>query len=242
MTSGAILVSGGSRGLGLAIVRHLLEAGHTVGTFARTSTRDISDLGRRYPEQLSFAELDARDADAVGAFVSAVQAKQGQLLGLVNNAAIGQDGLLVHTTPETISEIVAVNLLAPILLTRLVLRQILLQPEGGRIVNISSVGGLRGHSGITVYSATKAALDGFTRALAREVGGRKILVNSIAPGFFESEMSSVLGDEDLEAVRRRTPTGRLVTAADILPVLDTLLFGEASVTGQTIVVDGGSGC
>lgn len=242
MSTGAILVSGGSRGLGLEMVRHLLGDGHHIGTFARAGSAEIADLERRYGGTLEFAELDARDESAVAAFVSAVQARYGQLSGLVNNAAIGQDSLLAHTSPESISEIVAVNLVAPILLTRLVVRQMLLQPDGGRIVNISSVGALRGYGGLTAYSATKAALDGFTRALAREVGGRNILVNSIAPGFFESEMSSTLSAADLATIRRRTPTGRLTAAADVLPVLDMLLFGRTNVTGQTIVVDGGLGC
>lgn len=242
MIPGAIVVSGGSRGLGLAIVWHLLEAGYPVGAFARARSAGISELERRYAERLDFAELDARDAGAVAAFVSALQVRHGHLYGLVNNAAIGQDSLLAHTSPEAIGAIVAVNLLAPILLTRLVVRHMLLQPAGGRIVTVTSICALRGYSGLTVYSATKAALDGFTRALAREVGDRGILVNSIAPGFFESEMSSVLNPEDLATIRRRTPTARLVTAADILPVLDLLLLGETNMTGQTVVVDGGSGC
>jgi 3-oxoacyl-[acyl-carrier protein] reductase len=242
MSTGAILVSGGSRGLGLAIVRHLLDAGRPVGTFARARSAEVAELQRHHSDKFGFAELDARDIDGIGAFVTAIQSRYGSLHGLVNNAAIGQDSLLVHTPPEAIAEIVAVNLVAPILLTRLVVRHMLLQPEGGRIVNISSLCGLRGFSGLTVYSATKAALGGFTRALAREVGSRNVLVNSIAPGFFESEMSSALNTEDLGTIRRHTPTGRLTTASDIFPVLDMLVFGDTNMTGQTIVVDGGSGC
>ena len=239
MKSSAILVSGGSRGLGLEIVSHLLASGCKVGSFARTCSEGIVELERQHGESLDFAELDVRDMDKISAFVSAFQRKHGTLHGLVNNAAVGQDSLLVHTSPEAISEIVEINLLAPILLTRLVVRQMLLQPAGGRIVNISSICGLRGHSGLAVYSSTKAALDGLTRALAREVGGRHILVNSIAPGFFESEMSSVLKPEDHARILRRTPTSRLSISADLLPVLDLLLFAETNLTGQTIIVDGG---
>lgn len=242
MSTGAILVSGGSRGLGLAVVRHLLEGGHVVAAFARQASPEIHELQQRAGSNFLFAELDARDADATGAFVAAVEERFGGLAGLVNNAALGQDSLLAHTSPDIIGEIVAVNLLAPILLTRLVVRRMLLQPGGGRIITIGSICGQRGYSGLSVYAATKAAVEGFTRALAREVGGRNILVNAIAPGFFESEMSSVLDPGDLATIRRRTPTGRLVSVADILPVLDMLLFEETNMTGQTVVIDGGASC
>jgi len=242
MTTGAILVSGGSRGLGLEVVRHLLEAGRPVGTFARSRSPAIADLEKRFTSRLTFGEIDAHDSDKVAGFVSTVADRHGGLHGLVNNAAIGQDSLLAHTPPDAIADIVSVNLLAPILLTRLVLKTMLLQESGGRIVTIGSICGHRGHSGLTVYAATKAALEGFTRSLAREVGGRNILVNAIAPGFFESDMSSVLGTGQTDAIRRRTPTGRLSVPSDLLPVLDLLLFAETNLTGQVIAVDGGAGC
>jgi 3-oxoacyl-[acyl-carrier protein] reductase len=160
----------------------------------------------------------------------------------VNNAAIGQDHLLAHTAPEIIERIVATNLTAPILLTRLVLKCMLLQETGGRVVNITSICGLRGYTGLTVYSATKGAMDAFTRSLAHEVSGRGILVNAIAPGFFESEMSSVLSPEQLHTIRRRTPSGTLTSDTHLLPLLDVLLFGNTNQTGQTLVVDGGICC
>lgn len=240
MKTGAILVSGGSKGLGLEIVRHLLEAGHPVGTFARSRGESIAKLEKRFPSQLAFAELDARDETGVSRFLSDLLGRFGTLRGLVNNAAIGQDSLLAHTAPETIAEIVAVNLLAPILLSRLVVKKMLLQEAGGRIVTISSVCAQHGYSGLAVYAATKAALEGFTRSLAREVGARNIQVNAIAPGFFESEMSSVLAVEQVEAIRRRTPTGRLTVPSDLLPVLDQLLFSEVNMTGQVLPIDGGA--
>ena len=242
MAEGAILVSGGSRGLGLEIVSHLLACGHMVGSFARGRTVPVAELERRFPNSFAFAESDCCDQEATAEFVSLVQRRFGELRGLINNAAVGQDGFLANTAVSAIQEIVAVNLVAPLLLTRLVVREMLLQPNGGRIVNISSVCALRGFGGLTVYSATKAALVGFTRSLAREVGGRGILVNSIAPGFFESEMSSGLSQEDMGVIQRRTPTGRLTAAADLLPVVDLLLFGEINMTGQVISVDGGAGC
>jgi len=240
MKSKIILVSGGSRGLGGHIVQHLLAQGYGVATFARRSTPLVVQFAAGYPDRFEFAACDANDLAALGRFVNRVFDRFGELYALINNAAIGQDHLLVHTAPEIVQNIINTNITAPILLSRLVLKRMLLQEGGGRIVNISSICGLRGYNGLTVYSATKAAMDAFTRSLAHEVSGRGILVNSIAPGFFESEMSSVLSAEQLATIRRRTPTQHLTSEHNLMPVLDLLLFNDTNMTGQTIVVDGGT--
>jgi 3-oxoacyl-[acyl-carrier protein] reductase len=140
---------------------------------------------------------------------------------------------------EAIGRLIEINLRAPIALTRLVLRRMLLQAGPARVVNVTSLCGVRGFAGLTVYSATKGALDAFTRSLAREVAGREILVNAVAPGFFASEMSDVLAADQVETIRRRTPTGRLVTEEDITPTITRLLFDECNSSGQTIHIDGG---
>jgi 3-oxoacyl-[acyl-carrier protein] reductase len=233
------LVSGGSRGLGLAIAAHLLDGGWSVATFARTTTPELQALEERAEGRLLTARLDATDAAAVAAFVDDAAARLGSVDALVNNAAVGQDSLLAHTAPERVAEIVTTNLVAPILLTRAVVRRMLVQPGVGRIVTIGSVSARTGYPGLTVYSATKAALEGFTRSLARELGGRA-LVNLIAPGFFASEMSSVLAGDQIASILRRTPTGRLAEPESILPVLDLLLAADSNVNGQVIAVDGGA--
>jgi len=240
MKSKTILVSGGSRGLGGHIVQHLLTQGHGVATFARRSTPLVEQFAANYPDRFDFAACDANNLAALGQFVNRVFDRFGEVYALINNAAVGQDHLLVHTAPEIIQNIISTNITSPILLSRLVLKRMLLQEGGGRIVNISSICGSRGYNGLTVYSATKAAMDGFTRSLAHEVSGRGILVNSIAPGFFESEMSSVLSADQLSTIRRRTPTQRLTSEDNLMPALDLLLFSETNMTGQTVVVDGGT--
>lgn len=234
------IVSGGSRGLGLGIVEHLLAKGCKVATFARSSTPAMARLTDAHPNDFYFEPVDAADAAAVQKFVSSVRAKLGPVSMLVNNAAVGQDHLLSHMPLDKIEQLLAINLLGPIVLTKAVVRAMLVGSQGGRIVNISSICGQRGYPGLAVYSATKAGLDGFTRSLAREVGARNILVNSIAPGFFLSEMSSVLAPEQTASIVRRTPTGKLVDEHNVLPVLDMLLFSDHNMTGQTVVVDGGS--
>jgi 3-oxoacyl-[acyl-carrier protein] reductase len=234
-----ILVSGGSRGLGGHLVSHLLAAGHAVGTFARKRTALVDELSASHAERFDFVASDASDLKTLGSFLDRLCERFGGIHGLVNNAAIGQDHLLVHTAPDIVHNIIATNLTAPILLTRLVLKRMLLQEGGARILNISSICGLRGYTGLAVYSATKGAMDAFTRSLAHEVGARGILVNAIAPGFFESEMSSVLSPDQLATIKRRTPTHQLTTDVNLLPLVDMLLFGDTNMTGQTVVVDGG---
>ncbi len=182
--------------------------------------------------------VDTTDQAAVTAFLRAAEASLGPIDGLVNNAAIGQDSLHVHTSPERIASIIETNLTAPLLLTRAVLRRIMAKGNRGRIVMVTSVCAQRGYSGLVAYSATKGGLDSAMRTLAREMHGRA-LVNSVAPGFFASEMSSVLGQTQLDTITRRTPSGRLVEPTNIVPVVHGLLFDDTNLNGQVITVDGG---
>ncbi len=235
-----LIVSGGSRGLGLAVTAHYLEQGCKVATFARKATADLLPLHERHGERFLFEVLDAGQSDKLEAFVGKVSDTFGLIHGLVNNAAVGQDHFLANMPVDLVGQIIAVNLQAPILLTRAVVRKMLLNRDGGRIVNVTSICGSRGYAALTVYSATKGGMDAFTRSLARELGGRGILVNSLAPGFFESQMSSVLASAQLATIKRRTPTERLSTEQDMLPMLDTMLFAPINMTGQTVFLDGGS--
>jgi 3-oxoacyl-[acyl-carrier protein] reductase len=234
-----ILVSGGSRGLGLHMVRHLLDGGHRVGTFARRETPEVRALLDSHPGSVHFRDLDLLEPSRIDQFVGEVEDKLGAIHGLINNAGTGQDQMLAHLRPEEVDRLLAVNLRGPILLTRSVVRRLLRTGRGGRIINISSICGSRGYAGLSVYAATKGALDAFTRSLAREVGPRHILVNAIAPGFFASEMSEVLGTDQVSTIQRRTPTERLVTPEDLLPLVDLLLFAETNMTGQVLLLDGG---
>jgi 3-oxoacyl-[acyl-carrier protein] reductase len=226
------LVTGGSRGLGLAFCRHYAEAGHRVLTCARSAPPEL-------PDGVDFVQLDIADADAPRELVAAAVERLGGIDVLVNNAAIGQDSLLAHTPDDEIERLVAINLTATIRLTRLVVRRMSLD-GGGIVLNVSSICGARGYAGLTVYSATKGALDAFTRSLAQELGGAGIRVNAVAPGFFDSEMSSVLAPAQVDTIRRRTPTGRLATPEDVVRAADVLIAAEGNVTGQVLAVDGGA--
>ncbi|MEP6464546.1 MAG: SDR family oxidoreductase [Frankiaceae bacterium] len=235
----AVLVSGGSRGLGLAIVRDILAHGARVATFARTLTPELTQLAAEHPAEVYVDAVDVTDTAAVEAFVRSAGSHLGPLDGLVNNAAIGQDSLLVHTSPDRIAALIETNLTAPLLLTRAVLRRLLVSGRRGRLVIISSVGAQRGYSGLVAYAATKGGLEAAARTLAREMHGRA-QVNCVAPGFFASEMSSVLGNEQLDTIVRRTPSGRLVEPENIVPLVRMLLFEDTNLNGQVLTVDGGS--
>ena len=233
-----VLVSGGSRGLGLALVRDALAGGAKVATFARSVTPELERLREEHPDRVFVGAVDITDESAVKAFIKDASAALGPIDALVNNAAVGQDSMHLHTSAERIDQIISTNLTATLVLTRAFLRHAMAKAGRGRIVMVTSVCAQRGYAGLVAYSATKGGLDSATRALAREMHGR-FLVNSVAPGFFASEMSSVLGTEQLSTITRRTPTGRLVEPDNIAPIVHALLFDDTNINGQVITIDGG---
>lgn len=234
-----VLVSGGSRGLGLELSRHLLGQGHSVRSFARSVTAEARALEEEWGERYSFTPVDATDYAALEAFVSDARSAWGSIDALVNNAAVGQDSLFVHTSPDQIRQIIRTNVEGPLLLTRLVVRQMLRQEGPGFVVNVGSISSTEGYPGLTVYAATKGAIDAFTRSLARELAGR-VRINTIAPGFFDSEMSNVLLPEQRDAIMRRTPTGRLTTPEDLTAIVELLLREDGNLNGTVIAIDGGA--
>lgn len=234
-----VVVSGGSRGLGLAIVEDILGRGAKVAAFARTITPELQALADAHPDRVHVASVDINDHPALTAFIKQAEAALGPVDALVNNAAVGQDAMHIHMSPQQIADIIATNLTSPLVLTRAVLRRMMARGGRGRVVMVTSVCAQRGYSGLVAYSATKGGLDSAMRTLAREMHGRA-LVNSVAPGFFASEMSSVLGDQQLETIARRTPSGRMVEPDNIVPVVGMLLFEDTNLNGQVITVDGGS--
>ncbi|MGW6930959.1 SDR family NAD(P)-dependent oxidoreductase [Lentzea sp. NPDC054927] len=234
----SVIISGASRGLGLAITEDLLKSGVRVAAFARTPTRGMAELAERHGEHFHHGAVDITDQPAVTSFLAASAERLGPADALVNNAAVGQDSILVHTRPEQIESIIATNLTAPLLLTRTFLRRLLVRGGRGRVVMIGSVCAQRGYPGLSAYSATKGALESATRSLAREWRDR-VLINCVSPGFFDSEMSAVLGSGQVASIARRTPTGRLVTADDLLPVVRMLLLSHTNIDGQVLAADGG---
>ena len=239
-----VIVTGGSRGLGAAMIAGLLADGYRVSTCSRsqsaniTALRDHPDFGPRF----FWAACEIGEADQVDRFVNDAVAWAGEagLYGLVNNAGVAQTGILASFPNAESEKIITINLLGAIQAARAASTHMLRRAKGGRIINISSIIGTRGYNGMAAYSASKAGMDGLTRALARELGPRQITVNSVAPGYVETEMSSTLSAGQLRQIVNRTPLGRLASAGDVLDCVRFLLSdGAGMITGQTIQVDGG---
>jgi 3-oxoacyl-[acyl-carrier protein] reductase len=237
----SVIVTGGSRGLGAAFVQAFLDIGDSVATCSRTPT-SATDAWTSDPdlrERFHYEAFDMAEREPFDAFVRRVVDRFGRIDVLVNNAGVAREGVLGLVPDDDIDAVVDLNLKATLHATRVVVRRMLRQREG-RVINISSIVGLSGYRGLSVYGATKAALDGFTRALARELGPRGITVNSVAPGYLQTEMSLGLDGGQLTQITRRTPLGRLADPADIAAAVRFLASPEAAfITGHVLVVDGG---
>jgi 3-oxoacyl-[acyl-carrier protein] reductase len=221
-------------------VQAYLDAGDLVATCARTSTPEVEAWARAVGDRFLFTPADLSKREDCAAFVKAVSDRWGRVDVLINNAGVARDGVLATFHDSDTDMVVDLNLKGTFAISRLVIRKMLARHEGGSIVNISSIVGRSGYRGLAVYSATKAALDGFTRALARELGSRGITVNSVAPGYLRTEMSHGLDEDQLQQIVRRTPSGRLGEPADIARVCLFLTDpANTYLTGQVIVVDGG---
>lgn len=247
MSKKVVIVSGGSRGLGAGLVQGLLRSGYRVATCSRSRSPFLDSIEKdeTFGNDVWWQPCTLGEAEQVERFVKAAAEWAGEagLYGLVNNAAIAAAGILATFPVIEIERILRVNLLGPMQMTRAFCQRIIHTSRGARILNISSIIGSRGYNGFAPYSATKAGLDGMTRALARELGRRNITVNSIAPGYIRTEMSATLTDDQVQQVVNRTPIGRMATCDDVLGLVRFLLGDEAGfITGQTILVDGGISC
>jgi 3-oxoacyl-[acyl-carrier protein] reductase len=236
-----VIVSGGSRGLGRALIERCLADGYRVATYSRKGTPFTDELAS-LAGRACWQEVDGTDPDAVDDFVRLIAERFGRIDAVVNNAGVGLDGVLATMRIDDVQRVVNVNLNSALYLAQST-SKLMLRQRSGCIINVSSVNAIRGHAGVAVYSATKAALDGLTRSLARELGPRNIRVNSVAPGYFESDMVGELAEEAKARIIRRTPLGRLGVTADVVEAVLFLLSSRASfITGQTLIVDGGITC
>lgn len=235
-----VLVTGGSRGLGAEIVQSFLDSGDRVATCSRSGSDRVAAWESEYgPDRFLHSALDLTDRDATAAYVTAAVERFGDVDVLVNNAGLARDGVLGLFDLDEADEVIDLNLKGTIHITKLVSRR-MLRAGAGRIINISSIIGLSGYRGLSVYGATKAGLDGFTRALARELGSRNITVNSVAPGYLRTEMTHGLDEGQMNQIARRTPLGRLGEPGDVTGAVQFLAGDDAAfITGTTLVIDGG---
>lgn len=233
--SDLVVVTGTSSGLGQATARRLVRGGYRVLGLARRDV-DPASIGPGYTHR----RADLLDIESLPALARAVQAEHGPTYGLVNNAASGLDGLLPTMHTSQVRSVLELDLLSPMILTKYLCRP-MLSAGRGRIVNVSSIVAQTGFRGLSVYGAAKAGLEGFTRSLARDLGPRGVTVNAVAPGFLDTEMTEVLGSDNLDRIRRRSPLGRFATAEEVSAMIVHLLTPEASgITGTVLTVDAGS--
>jgi 3-oxoacyl-[acyl-carrier protein] reductase len=239
-----VIVTGGSRGIGLGIARKLTEAGYCAIAVARKQNSELAaamqDAEVARPKSFNFVPFDLAEIDGIPSLVKTLRKDFGPIYGLVNNAGISFDGTLALMPTTQIEQLVRVNTLSPMVLTKHVVRS-MMADGGGRIVNMASITAFTGYSGLSVYGATKASIIGFSRSLAREVGRMGVTVNSVSPGFIETDMTQGLKEEQRQQIERRSALKRLASIDDVANAVEFLLSDKAkNITGTVITVDAGN--
>jgi 3-oxoacyl-[acyl-carrier protein] reductase len=239
-----VIVTGGSRGLGLGIVRALLSSGYRVIAVARSESSELSALlseaNSSVVGSLIFRAFDLGDIEKIPDFAASVRKEHGPIYGLVNNAGISFEGMLATMQYSQIEQLIRINVLSPIMLTKHIVRGMMSAGQG-RIVNMLSIMAFTGYSGLSVYGATKSSLLGFSRSLARELGPTGINVNSVAPGFIDTDLTKRLDEKAREKVIRRSALHRLAEVNDVANAVEFFLSDKAkNITGTVITVDAGS--
>jgi 3-oxoacyl-[acyl-carrier protein] reductase len=239
-----VIVTGASRGIGLAIAKKLAGAGYGVIAVARRTGDEleaaIAACQKESVGSLQFAELDLSEIEAIPEFVRRLRREKGSIYGLVNNAGIGTEGLLATMPNNQIEALLRLNNLSPIVLTKYVVRGMMADGRG-RIVNLSSIIASTGYNALSVYGATKAAMIGFTKSLSREVGRLGVTVNAIAPGFIDTEMTRGLDEAQRKRIADRSALRRLAEVEDVA-AMTAYLIGESgrNITGAVMTIDAGA--
>ena len=235
-------ITGGTRGIGKKIAITLAKDGYDIAINYRKENDDLENIKNEIEKtNVKFLAVkgDVTDIDSTQQMVNDIIKEYGKIDVLVNNAGITKDALLVRMKKEEFEDVIDVNLIGTFNITKNVIPYMIKQRKG-RIINISSVVGISGNAGQTNYSASKAGIIGFTKSLAKEVGSRNILVNAVAPGFIETQMTDVLKDEVKEEISKKIPLKRMGTVEDVANVVKFLTSEDSSyITGQVIQVDGG---
>ena len=230
-----VVVTGGTRGIGLTIAHTLMQAGFHVIAIARKTSPEIACAD---PARLSFVACDLMTVD-FASFTMTLR-KRFPIYGVVNNAGIGPSGILSMMPDTQIAQVMQMNVTAPITLTKYLIRP-MMTARAGRVINVSSIVASTGYNGLSAYSASKAAMEGFTRSLAREVGSLGITVNAVAPGFVDTEMTHGLTDKQRQHIVRRSALNRLPTTNDVANAVTFLMSDmAANITGTVMTVDAGN--
>ena len=239
-----VIVTGASRGLGLGIARRLTKAGYCCIGVARTETpalkSALQEAERENRGSLQFVPFDLGRIEDIGDLVKGLRKRFGAIYGLVNNAAVSSEGVLAMMSNSQIEQLVRVNTVSPMVLTKFVVRSMMAEGSG-RIVNITSIVATTGYSGLSVYGATKSSMVGFTRSLAREVGRTGVNVNAVSPGFLDTDMTQGMNAEEKKKIAGRSALRRLADPEDVANAVEFLMGEQAkNITGTVLTVDAGA--
>ena len=234
MTKKNIFISGASRGIGKSMAQHFAKSNFNVVGTSRNNFKFDSDLENLFP-----IKLDVTSRNDVKDCFDELKSKNLLPDILINNAGITADQLFLRMSDDDWDNVINTNLTGTFNLTKIFLKN-MIKNKFGRIINISSISGLMGNPGQVNYSSSKAALNGFTKSLAKEVGSRNITVNCVAPGFIDTDMTSYIGDNERNEILKQIPLNKFGLPEDISKLVMFLMSDEASyITGQTISIDGG---
>ena len=234
MTKKNIFISGASRGIGKSMGQHFAKSNFNVVGTSRNNFKFDNDL-----ENLLPIKLDVTSRNDVKDCLNELKSKNLLPDILINNAGITADQLFLRMSDDDWDNVINTNLTGTFNLTKIFLKN-MIKNKFGRIINISSISGLMGNPGQVNYSSSKAALNGFTKSLAKEVGSRNITVNCVAPGFIDTDMTSYIGDNERNEILKQIPLNKFGSPEDISKLVMFLMSDEASyITGQTISIDGG---
>lgn len=235
-------ITGATRGIGRQIAITLAKNGFDIALNYRSQNEELENIKKEIENEnvkCLAVQGDISSFESAEEMVNKIIEEFGKIDVLVNNAGITKDMLLMRMKKEDFESVIDVNLVGTFNVTKNVI-PFMMKQRSGRIINISSVVGISGNAGQTNYSASKAGIIGFTKSLAKEVGSRNILVNAVAPGFIETQMTDVLKDEVKEEIAKQIPLKRMGTTQDVANVVKFLASEESSyITGQVIQVDGG---
>lgn len=237
-----VLITGISKGLGLKTSESLLRNGWTVYGISRSKTEELNELLLQYPDKLKWLKYDLGDAEKIRQIIFKDWiGLDTPIHGLVNNAAMAYDDIVTNLNLDSLEKMYRVNVFTPMMLTKFVIRQMLLHHTKGSIVHVSSISVHTGYKGLSMYASTKGALEAFSKNTAREWGEVGVRSNCLVAGFMETEMSSSLSDNQKNRIYQRTSLKKPVHVNSVAETIKFLLSDEAnSITGQNIHVDNGT--
>lgn len=236
-----ILVTGVSRGLGLDITKTLLENNNTVYGISRKKTNEVADLLSEYPDKFVFNEIDLNDTENLIQNIKNVLPQSLIIHGFVNNAATAYDDIITNLNLEKLKNMYNVNVFSPLILTKFIIRNMLLNKAQGSIVHISSISVHTGYKGLSMYASSKGSLEAFSKNASREWGEKGIRSNCVVAGFMDTDMSSTLGDDLKNRIKNRTSLKSLTDLQSVSNTVEFLISDKSkSITGQLINVDSGT--